>query len=159
MYGGNQGQNLYKDLWQYNIVTNMWQKLTISEKLQGLAKEDNYKNCTICKECSRCDWRDFPRSNCSECFECYHNEHSPDDYTRLTCNRCRRCEWAYMHEDSYRYDCHTCKYCYKCYDGVSLQVPPGLKGHSMVASRHGVVIFGGITWNKVNMDKADELGK
>lgn len=64
-----------------------------------------------------------------------------------------------MHEDSYRYDCYTCKYCYKCYDGVSLQTPPGLKGHSMVASRHGVVIYGGITWNDVDMDKADDLGK
>lgn len=29
----------------------------------------------------------------------------------------------------------------------------------MINSKHGVVLYGGITWNTVNMDVADSIGK
>jgi len=31
MFGGQMGQKLYGDIWQYNVNSNMWNQLTLSQ--------------------------------------------------------------------------------------------------------------------------------
>ncbi len=43
LYGGQWGETLYSDVWQYNLNTNMWAKLNIMN--EGLSTS---KNCSTC---------------------------------------------------------------------------------------------------------------
>ena len=47
LYGGSHGQALFGDVWQYNLNSNMWDRIKLANKLSNL-KADNIKNCTFC---------------------------------------------------------------------------------------------------------------
>ena len=97
MYGGNQGQTLFSDLWQYNLNSNIWDKIQLAEKLSNL-REDNLKNCTMCDECQACDFRPDRRINCLTCHECYHNETDllADKFNNLNCGLCEECDEGFF---------------------------------------------------------------
>ena len=162
----------------------MWQELKVSAgsddsggfEYEGM--EVANKNCTVCKECGSCGWKSFERNDCEKCYNCKANKNSPDEFTRLECGNCELCDasvkcgftpkshsiegriYPRKECDTAIYsDCFTCKYCYNCFRGTDNDSPPGLKGHTMIQSKAGVVLYGGITWNTVNMDVADSIGK
>ena len=127
MYGGSQGQTLYDDVWQYNLNSNMWDQITLSNKRSNL-KSDNIKNCTFCDQCERCDFRPDKRVDCLTCWDCYHDEKNEDAdvFNDLTCGHCAECD------ESTFFECKGCTSCFQCFFALGDQKPPGLKGHTMV---------------------------
>ena len=152
MYGGSQGQTLFDDVWQYNLNSNMWDKIKLSNKRSNL-KSDNLKNCTFCDQCETCDWRPDPRVDCLECWDCYHDEkydiEEIDVFNNLLCGKCASCDELTF------FDCNNCTSCFDCSFSLGNQKPPALKGHSLVMGQEGIILYGGVTWNDVNMTKSD----
>ena len=111
LFGGHRGQSLYGDIWQYNINSNMWQKLELTNTVSD-RKEDNLKNCTTCQYCGGCDWKVFKRFNCITCIGCYQTPTSRTNFTELDCTNCKSC-----YGNAYQ-DCHSCKNCTSCYNAI-----------------------------------------
>ncbi|CDW87815.1 UNKNOWN [Stylonychia lemnae] len=112
LYGGQYGEKLYKDVWQYNLNTNM--------------------------------------QNCEDCYNCT-SPLGPNVYTNLTCDYCATCVQG-------RYqDCVTCTNCSDCINSTLADSPDGYKGHVMVATKSGIVIYGGASWISTNLDETDTI--
>ena len=77
LYGGSRGQELFSDVWQYNLDSNMFNYLEIPERSEAL-DDINWKNCTRCENCERCDWKRFSRYDCGDCHFCLEHEESKD---------------------------------------------------------------------------------
>ena len=63
----------------------------------------------------------------------------------MNCEKCSSCN-----ENLY-FDCKGCTGCNSCFDSIGAQNPIGFKGHSMITCRHGLVVYGGITWPMPNI--------
>ena len=69
----------------------------------------------------------------------------------MNCGNCSNCIQQYYS------DCVDCKNCTGCYGGNEGQNPPGLKGHTLLAGRQGIIIYGGIKLPYLNMTLADKI--
>jgi len=85
LYGGQYGDTLYRDIWQYNLNTNMWAVLSVTD-LQNYT----VKNCTSCTNCDHCGSLVFSRVNCENCVNCTSSQ-GPDVFNGLTCDYCDNC--------------------------------------------------------------------
>lgn len=54
--------------------------------------------------------------------------------------------------------CFECVKCTDCVNSQESQNPPGLKGHTFLSGRNGLLIYGGINMHELNMTEADNLG-
>jgi len=52
----------------------------------------------------------------------------------------------------------TCKDCSGCIE-CKPNDPPGLKGHSMLMTKHGVLVYGGATWTVTDLELADKIAE
>lgn len=52
-------------------------------------------------------------------------------------------------------NCTNCTKCTNCVNLEEKQNPPGLKGHTLVSGRNGIIIYGGVYMSKLNMTLAD----
>ena len=64
MFGGLYGQEIFNDLWQYNINSNMWEMVDIVER-RPEEVEFNLKECRRCNDCQYCTGlKSITRQNC-----------------------------------------------------------------------------------------------
>lgn len=117
------------------------------------------------------------RIRCTTCTPCQTTDKELEElslYSRIdpfqtTCETCEKCvgytadeydlrELAMEPIDRYK-DCEECSICTDCKNGLGLESPPGLRGHSMVMGKEGILIFGGTIWSETNYTVSDTLNK
>ena len=87
------------------------------------------------------------------CTDTYDSLQSDGTYKYQECAFCEDC-FEGMYEE-----CYNCTKCTGCVNNQESQNPPGLKGHTFVSGRNGLLIYGGITMDPLNMTEADRLGE
>eukprot|EP00347_Sterkiella_histriomuscorum_P007988 403346798 len=145
LFGGQYAETLFKDVWQYNLNTNMWAKLNVINDVVV-----KIKNCSSCSNCTKCDTKVFKRINCADCHNCTSPD-GPNVYKNLSCEYCGNCV-----QERY-FDCVKCTNCSDCYNSTLAANPDGYKGHTMVATKSGIVIYGGANWVGTNLDETDTI--
>ena len=56
-------------------------------------------------------------------------------------------------------NCKRCGGCTDCSNGIGLESPPGLRGHSMIMTDAGLIIYGGTSWSVTNFTVQDKLNR
>ena len=108
------------------------------------------------------------RNFCSECTPCNTTDKENEelskfsmlDSTKTKCGTCSFCTQYTEEELSVMSnlgqdiptfeDCTQCEICEDCKNGIGLESPPGLRGHTMLQSSAGILVYGGATWTMTN---------
>ena len=157
LFGGLNGQIIYDDVWQYSLNSNMWDKITLSER-RPIEREFNLQNCTACISCNVCSGLRTKKSNCGGCTDCYagFEDADLDPVTQsMPCDKCDNCE----NGDPRYVNCEECNVCTECSDILDTMKPPRLKGHTGIVASQGLIIYGGITWPETDMSISDGFRK
>jgi len=164
--------NINTNLWQRSYVAdkshkkpNFFYKCRICDYCSKCNKEINipvaelkvYKEDIArlyCRECEPCQTTDKENENLSL--------YSLIDPAQTDCEKCKYCI-HFTEEEIAAYetlgfqtvipefkDCEECTLCTDCRNGIGLESPPGLRGHSMIQTQAGILIYGGTTWSVTN---------
>lgn len=172
LFGGQYGERLFDDLWQYNVNTNMWNKVILEDSKLLLNRGgpadiagaialkpydlylSQYLNCTACAKCKTCGTLSFERSNCFECTFCTQNNATG----LINCQNCQRCVMNFLHPDAATTtDCLECDTCLSCIDAADWKGPMRMKGATMTLSSEGLLVYGGAYWQETNITFSDEV--
>ena len=108
MFGGQYGERLYNDLWQWNVNTNMWAPV-ILEDARTLLKRGGPADIAAAKALNSSDFGLAAYQNCTQCDNCKMCGKS-DAFSRMDCQYCELCQYD---GETGKINCETCKTCWK----------------------------------------------
>jgi len=168
---------LFPKIYQYNVYSNMFSVFEVKDDLNDI------KPCDVCDQGEICGvkWKytmknygdNFRCDTCTECYEHaidYVNKKGENDFYYVTkcgfCEICTQVDRYYGETVTYEPEitggtqrsfptCLDCSGCLECKPNN----PPGLKGHTMLMGREGIIVYGGATWTVTDLDLTDEIAE